>query len=191
MAPVLAVDDPTLEKARQGETAALEALFRSLETPVLHLARHLVRDESEAEEVLQETFLEVVRSLGRYRGEAPLWAWVRRIAETKALMRLRGRRRHPEEPWDEEGPGPQAHPSLHLIPERLDLEAALAHLPPATRAVLWLHDVEGHTHEEIAELAGMTASFSKSQLSRAHARLRALLGAGQEEAEPCTRRSTN
>lgn len=190
MAPILAVDDPTIEKARQGEQAALEALFRALEVPVLHLARHLVRDESEAEEILQETFLEVTRSLGHYRGEAPLWAWVRRIAESKALMRLRGRRRHPEEPWDDEGAEP-CHAPLHLVPERVDLEAALGHLPPAARAVLWLHDVEGHTHEEIAELAGMTASFSKSQLSRAHARLRVLLGAGKEEAEPCTRRSTN
>jgi len=190
MAPVLAVDDPTLERARQGEATALEALFRSLEMPVLHLARHLVRDEAEAEEVLQETFLEVARSLGRFRGEAPLWAWVRRIAETKALMRMRGRRRHPEEPWEDETDAPSLTP-LHLVPERLDLEEALRRLSPAARAVLWLHDVEGHTHEEIAALVGMTASYSKSQLSRAHARLRGLLGPGQEEAEPCTRRSTN
>jgi RNA polymerase sigma factor (sigma-70 family) len=54
----------------------------------------------------------------------------------------------------------------------VDLEAALGRLPPVTRAVLWLHDVEGYTHEEIGEMMGKTTSFSKSQLSRAHKRLR-------------------
>jgi RNA polymerase sigma-70 factor (ECF subfamily) len=54
----------------------------------------------------------------------------------------------------------------------IDLEVALNRLSPVTRAVLWLHDVEGYTHEEIAEMMGKTASFSKSQLSRAHKRLR-------------------
>ncbi len=54
----------------------------------------------------------------------------------------------------------------------LDLEAALRRLPARSRAVLWLHDVEGYTHEEIGALMGKTASFSKSQLSRAHRRLR-------------------
>lgn len=184
------VDAPTLERARAGDEAALEALFRAVEAPVLHLARHLVRNEAEAEEVLQETFLEVARSLDRYRGEAPLWAWVRKVAESKALMRLRWDRRHPEEPFGDEAPEVPRE-SLRLVPERLDLEGALSQLAPAARAVLWLHDVEGHTHDEIATLTGMTASFSKSQLSRAHARLRRLLGAGVEEADRCTRLSTN
>ena len=59
---------------------------------------------------------------------------------------------------------------------QMDLEAALSKLSETSRAAVWLHDVEGYTHEEIAELMGKTVSFSKSQLSRAHARLRALLG---------------
>jgi len=54
----------------------------------------------------------------------------------------------------------------------IDLEAALRRLTPTARAVLWLHDVEGYTHEEIGGMMGKTASFSKSQLSRAHKRLR-------------------
>jgi RNA polymerase sigma-70 factor (ECF subfamily) len=67
------------------------------------------------------------------------------------------------------------------VPLRMDLEAALERLPERSRAVVWLHDVEGYTHEEIAELMGMTTSFSKSQLARAHDRLRRWLGAGVEE----------
>jgi RNA polymerase sigma-70 factor (ECF subfamily) len=56
-----------------------------------------------------------------------------------------------------------------------DLAAAFAELKPLSRSVVWLHDVEGYTHDEIAQLMGKTKSFSKSQLARAHERLRALL----------------
>ena len=59
---------------------------------------------------------------------------------------------------------------------RMDLEAALERLPEVSRAVVWLHDVEGYTHNEIAEQMGKSVSFSKSQLSRAHVRLRRWLG---------------
>jgi RNA polymerase sigma-70 factor (ECF subfamily) len=65
-----------------------------------------------------------------------------------------------------------AHGMREDVPLRLDLEAAMTRLPERTRAVVWLHDVEGYTHEEIAELMGMTTSFSKSQLARAHQKLR-------------------
>ncbi len=59
---------------------------------------------------------------------------------------------------------------------RMDMESAMERLSATSRAVVWLHDVEGYTHEDIAELMGKSVSFSKSQLSRAHARLRQWLG---------------
>jgi len=65
------------------------------------------------------------------------------------------------------------HEDSHL---RMDLEAALERLSETSRAVVWLHDVEGYTHEEIGSMMGKTPSFSKSQLARAHARLRQWLG---------------
>jgi RNA polymerase sigma-70 factor (ECF subfamily) len=72
----------------------------------------------------------------------------------------------------------------------MDLDAALASLPSVSRAVVWLHDVEGFTHKEIAELMGRTESFSKSQLSRAYQRLRPMLAvSGDEAAENAAFRS--
>ena len=68
--------------------------------------------------------------------------------------------------------------------ERIELERALETLPATARAVVWLHDVEGLTHREIGKLMGRTASFSKSQLARAHERLKGLLGSADERAEP-------
>jgi RNA polymerase sigma-70 factor (ECF subfamily) len=93
------------------------------------------------------------------------------VASSKALMRLRRNRyRDTDELHDEFSPDRSPSPAL-----RMDLEAALDRLGDTARAVVWLHDVEGYTHEEIGTQMGKTASFSKSQLARAHKRLRVWL----------------
>jgi RNA polymerase sigma factor (sigma-70 family) len=185
------VDELLLARAKAGNEAALETLFRHFEAPVYTLARRLTRTPHDAEDVLQETFLEVVRSIGRFRGEGSFAGWIRRVAASKALMRLRQQAsRIPEQELSEELADAVAADRNHGVapiataPERLDLEAALARLPGTARIVIWLHDVEGYSHEEIAAMAGKTASFSKSQLARAHARLRELLTPRTEG--PCT-----
>jgi RNA polymerase sigma factor (sigma-70 family) len=168
----LAVPDVLIARAKTGDVAALEALYRAFETPVYNLARRILRSPEEAEDVLQDTFLEVVRSIGSFRGDGHLWGWIRRIASSKALMRIRRHQVRAEEEFDEQETG-ASHPVS--VPARVDLERALERLSETSRAVVWLHDVEGYTHEEIAELMGKTVSFSKSQLARAHARLRGML----------------
>jgi len=162
-------------RARAGDLAALERLYRTYERPVYTLARRLTQSAEDAEDVLQDTFLEVCRSLRQWRGEGSLWGWVRTIAASKALMRYRREKLRDWEPL-----GDDAGYTTDDVPLRMDLEAALARLSDRSRAVVWLHDVEGYTHEEIAELMGMTTSFSKSQLARAHDRLRRWLGTGVE-----------
>jgi RNA polymerase sigma factor (sigma-70 family) len=186
---VMIVDDLVLARAKRGEPAAIEALYRSFATPVYTLARRLCGSAPEAEDVVQETFLEVLRSIGRFRGEGSFAGWVRKVAASKALMRLRRNRALPEtEPLDEVLPfaadeaGDRERSHGRQVGDRLDLEAAMTRLSPAARAVVWLHDVEGYTHDEIAAMLGKTASFSKSQLSRAYVRLRSALaheGGGQ------------
>ena len=175
-------DDLLLQRARRGDLAAMEEIYKAYAAPVYNLARRFCKRPQDAEEVAQETFLEVFRSLGRFRGEAPLGVWVRRIAASKALMRIREAERKNEEPLimdADDGAkalaGRRLHPATPVDSERVALEKALAELPPQSRAVVWLHDVEGYTHEEIAELFDRSVSFSKSQLARAHERLRALL----------------
>jgi RNA polymerase sigma-70 factor (ECF subfamily) len=164
--------DRVLPRVKAGDPAAQEAVYRAFEAPVYNLARRICRTTEDAEDVLQETFLEVFRSIGSFRGEGSLWGWVRSIAASKALMRLRRNKyRETDELQDDVVPIRREDTAL-----RMDLEAALERLNPVSRAVVWLHDVEGYTHEEIARLMDKTASFSKSQLARAHARLRRWLG---------------
>lgn len=164
--------DAALAQARAGDPAGFESLYRAFETPVYTLARRICRTAEDAEDVMQETFLEVHRSLLRYRGEGSLWGWIRTITASKALMRLRRNKYRDAEPLEDDiHPGRRGDELL-----RMDLESALERLPETSRAVVWLHDVEGYTHEEIATLMGKTASFSKSQLARAHQKLRRWLG---------------
>ena len=171
----LVVPDTVIARAQAGDLEALEALYRAFETPVYTLARRICRHPEDAEDVLQETFLEVMRSIRHYRGEGHLWGWIRRVAASKALMRLRRERVRVAGELDDEA-GAHAPASVGA---RIDLERAFEGLSETSRAVVWLHDVEGFTHEEIAEQMGRTVSFSKSQLARAHARLRRLLGEEQ------------
>ena len=166
--------DSVLADARQGDAAALEKLFRAFESPVYTLARRICRTAEDAEDVLQETFFEVCRSIGRYREEGSLWGWVRTIAASKALMRLRRNKYRDTDELQEDAVGHRREDTAL----RMDLEAALERLSETSRAVVWLHDVEGYTHEEIAGMMGKTVSFSKSQLARAHVRLRHWLGEG-------------
>jgi RNA polymerase sigma factor (sigma-70 family) len=173
----LAEAQSLVARARAGDYGALEHVFRAYERSVYTLARRLTRTPEDAEDVLQETFLEVCRSLGKWRGEGSLWGWIRQVAASKALMRYRREKLRSTEVLDDD----VAERRGEDVPLRMDLEAALERLPQRSRTVVWLHDVEGMTHEEIAELMGMTASFSKSQLARAHLKLRAWLG--EDEAE--------
>jgi RNA polymerase sigma factor (sigma-70 family) len=164
-----------IARAKAGDEGALEQLYRAYEAGVYNLARRLTKTAEDAEDVLQETFLEVCRSLGSWRGDGSLWGWIRTITASKALMRYRREKVREADELDEEtGTGSRGDD----VPLRLDLESAMSRLPERSRAVVWLHDVEGYTHEEIAEMMGMTTSFSKSQLARAHQKLRAWLGEG-------------
>ena len=169
---LLADADRVVARARRGDPAALEALYRAFEVPVYNVARRVCRSVEDAEDVLQETFLEVARSIGKYRGEGSLWGWIRAIASSKALMRLRRNRYRETEELHEDATPYRREDGLL----RMDLEAALERLSDVSRAVVWLHDVEGYTHAEIGEMMGKTTSFSKSQLARAHERLRRWLG---------------
>lgn len=169
------VPEVVLERARRGEPAAFEQLYRWFERPVFTLALRLCGDRDEASEALQETMLKLLRRVGEYRGSGPFWGWLRQIAINEALLRLRrGRRMDDTLPIDghefEDGAAPPPAAADAAL-----LQRALLALPAATRSVLWLYHAEGYTHEEIAELMQRTPSFSKSQLARGTRRLRALL----------------
>ncbi len=173
--------DPAIVKlAARGDARAHEIIYRAFATPVYSLCLRFTRAPANAEDLVQETFIEIMRSIAKFRGEAALGSWIRRIAVSKALMFLRSawtaRSQSLGEDWDEVTPGDAISHGISRYPdEAIDLDAALANLPSVSRSIVWLHDVEGFTHKEIAKMMGRTESFSKSQLSRAYQRLRPML----------------
>jgi RNA polymerase sigma-70 factor, ECF subfamily len=182
------IDPAIIRRAARGDSRAHEILYRAFATPVYSLCLRFTRVPAHAEDLVQETFIEVMRSIGGFRGEAAVGSWIRRIAVTKALMFLRSawtsRGQGLGDDWDDRTPGDALSHGISRHPDdALDLDAALASLPSVSRAVVWLHDVEGFTHKEIADLMGKTESFSKSQLSRAYQRLRPMLESGAEGLE--------
>lgn len=185
------IDPGIVRRAARGDVRAHEIIYRAYSAPVYSICLRFTRVPAQAEDLLQDTFMEVIRSVGGFRGDAPLGSWIRRIAVSKALMFLRSawhrRGQSLDDDWDDVTPGRAESHGVSASPDHaLDLDAALAALPAVSRTVVWLHDVEGFTHKEIAELMGKTESFSKSQLSRAYQRLRPILeaGAGRAADEP-------
>jgi RNA polymerase sigma-70 factor (ECF subfamily) len=173
------IDPGIVQRAARGDVRAHEIIYRAYGSPVYSICLRFTRVPAHAEDLTQETFVEVIRSIRRFRNEAPIGIWIRRIAISKALMFLRSawhsRGQSLDDEWEEverTDIGATVRPD-----QAIDLDAALGSLPPVSRAVVWLHDVEGFTHKEIAELMGKTESFSKSQLSRAYQRLRPMLEA--------------
>ena len=167
-----------LGAARAGDSAARRALFERVAPPALGIIRRLVAQKALAEDLLQDTLIAMYEHLDDYRGEAPFGIWVRSIAVSRCLMAFRSpwhRARVTFESWTEDSQalGESAGRTSDLI----DLDRALARLSPVTRTVVWLYDVEGWSHDEIARAFERSVSFSKSQLARGHARLRTELQA--------------
>jgi RNA polymerase sigma-70 factor (ECF subfamily) len=169
-----------LDRARRGDRAAHAALYATFAAPVFTLARRMLASRALAEDVLQETFVEVLCKIGGFRGDADVGTWIKRIAINKCLMHVRSSWISRRGRFDVDAAGDACSAPLD---ERLALERALDQVPDIARAVVWLHDVEGYTHDEIGGLMGRTTSFSKSQLARAHERLRVLLDGPQEKRE--------
>ncbi len=173
------IEPQVLVEARRGSSAAQETLYRTFSTPVYTLAIRVLRKPDLAEEILQDTFIEVLQKLDGFRGEAPLGAWIRTIAMNKCLMHLRSAWNRYSRPLDGRLQEALVYGNAGYTQAEagaaMDLDCALGFLSPRSRAVVWMHDVEGYTHAEIGKMMNRTTSFSKSQLSRAHSRLRELL----------------
>jgi RNA polymerase sigma-70 factor (ECF subfamily) len=167
-------DPSTLARLASDDIEAQRELYGQLAGPVFALTRRLIRDRAASEDLFQDSMMAVFRHAKDFRGQAPFGAWVRQIVVRRCLMHLRS-------PWQRArlalGVAEVAEPVQPELPlaELVDLDRALARLSGVARTVLWLHDVEGLTHNEIATTFGRTVSFSKSQLARAHKQLRSQL----------------
>lgn len=171
-------DHALVRAAGAGDTGAFEQLYRKHSRRVYAVLWRLCGHEARAEDLVQEAFVRAWQALPGFRYESAFGTWLHRLAVNTALMELRSRRGGEALETDDEALEAHATPDSagHRTALGLDLERAVATLPPRARAVLVLYDIEGWKHEEIAAELGMAVGSSKAQLHRARQLLRARLG---------------
>jgi RNA polymerase sigma factor (sigma-70 family) len=189
------VDDAVLAaQAADGDRAAFEAIYRRHAARIHGLALRLAGDPVEAESLVQDTFVRAWFALDRYQASGSLPGWLARVAVNLWRDRFRADRRSrrlleraADEAPDLARAGADRDPataSRRPVPVLLamDLERAMTRLPQGARQVYVLHDVEGYTHVEIADLLGVAVGTAKAQLHRARRLLRLMLTENEEAA---------
>lgn len=175
-AAILNYDFELVRRAREGDRSAFEALYRAEVGRVYAVCLRMCRDRAQAEVLTQDTFVRAWRSLDQFREESAFSTWLFRIAVNVVRMshRSEGRRKARITSTDE----PMSEYARAVRPRNdaaIDLEVAIAELSPRAREVLVLHDIEGYTHDEIAEMLDMAPGTSKAHLHRARMLLREML----------------
>jgi RNA polymerase sigma-70 factor (ECF subfamily) len=192
-APPPPPDDPEaalLARLRAGDDRAYDELVRAASPRLLATLRRMLRSEDDARDALQETFLAAFRALPRFAGESKLTTWLHRIAVNSALMKLRAKRRRPEESIDELLPrfAEDGHFTAdtasegRLLDDEVDearrraaVRRSIDQLPEPHRTVIVLRDVEGLSTEETSQQLGISPDATKMRLHRARQALRTLL----------------
>jgi RNA polymerase sigma-70 factor (ECF subfamily) len=181
--------DPRVTRGlKRGDRGAQSTAYRALAPAVMGLAMRILQDEGIAQEVVQDTFVELIEKAHTLNDPEAVVGWVRKVAVNHCLMRIRSpwyKRRGTHE-FDDES---DVSNGSARIEGMQDIERALGSLAVETRMVIWLHEVEGYTHKEIGKLVGRTASYSKSQLARGYQRLTALFGESRDDIEDSSIRS--
>jgi len=171
--------------AQQGDAAAFEIIYHQHRGRVYALCLRMLRDPVEAEDLVQEVFVQLFRKIHTYRGESAFSTWLHRLTANLVLMHLRrkkpistslddisGSEEEDAKPRQEIG---RPDPRLSGLLDRVNLQSAIDQLPEGYREIFILYDVQGYEHSEIAKILGRSIGNSKSQLHKARKRLRELL----------------
>jgi RNA polymerase sigma-70 factor, ECF subfamily len=190
-------DEEVIERVKAGDTALYEIVMRRYNQRLYRVARAILHDDAEAEDVMQDAYVRAYQYLHQYGGRAPFSAWLTRIAVHEALARFRSRSRTEQL----EEPGQDGEFSMHMVETSLDpeqnasraelgqlLEDAVLGLPEQFRTVVMLRDVEELTTSETAAALDLSEENVKVRLHRGHAMLRgwlfARVGAAAKNAFP-------
>lgn len=175
-------DAALVQRAREGDVGAFEQLYTAHAGRVYALALRLTADRGAARELTQDVFVRAWEKLSDFRGEAAFTTWLHRIAVNAHLMQRRGDQRRAARVALASDADDLADLSAHSVAPSadvgtaIDLEWAVATLPPGVRRAFVLHDVEGYSYEEIARMTGLAAGTLRAQLHRARQLLMEVLG---------------
>jgi RNA polymerase sigma-70 factor (ECF subfamily) len=173
-----------VQRAQSGDEQAFAELFQAHKKRVYSVCLLMTKDVADAEDLTQEAFLQVFRSVGSFRGDSAFSTWLYRVAVNTVLMKLRRRKTPPllslDEPVSADSPSLKRDigkddASLFSAIDRIALRRAMLELPEGCRRIFALHEVEGYQHHEIAKMLDCSVGNSKSQLHKAKMKMRDLL----------------
>ena len=167
-----------IARVLEGDRLAARELYDTHASRVYRSIYRLVRDDLLAEEYTQDAFVRVFSVLGSFRGESKLSTWIHTVAISVALGGLRRKKRLESREMSLDTVADAPAPGRGLEPDLIEqLHRAIDALPEALRVTVILHDIEGFTHTEIAEMTGSPVGTCKTRLMGARAKLRQALGA--------------
>ena len=184
--PAQSADEIILAKAQSGDHAAFAQLYSLHKRRVYSLCLRMLGNVAEAEDLTQESFLQLHRKIATFRGDSAFSTWLHRLTINVVLMHLRRKGLNlisldeALDPSPESGPARSfgaPDPRLTGSIDRMTLEKAVQDLPAGYRLIFILHDIEGYEHNEIATLLDCSIGNSKSQLHKARMKLREALRA--------------
>jgi RNA polymerase sigma-70 factor, ECF subfamily len=182
-----------VQRAKQGDSDAFASLFHAHKSTIYSVCLRMTNNIAEAEDLMQDAFLQAFRKLTSFRGDSALSTWLYRIAINTVLMHFRKKKVQQvslEEPYAPDAPADHKTPSREYgrsddrlvgSVDRIALTRAIAELPTGYRTIYLLHEVEGYEHQEIAEMLNCSIGNCKSQLHKAKLRIRELLLRAQKE----------
>jgi RNA polymerase sigma-70 factor (ECF subfamily) len=175
-----APDFDLTQMSSTGNIAAFEILYERYHRRTYSLCLRMTKNQTEAEDLTQEVFIQLFRKAGSFRGDSAFSTWLHRMTVNQVLMHFR-KRSFKNEKTSEDGeipeqivPGTKNQRRMPVI-DRIALKRAVGQLPNGYRNVFTLHDVHGYEHTEVARILGISVGTSKSQLHKARLKLRALL----------------
>ena len=168
-----AVIADAVRRAREGDVDAFEIVYRAHAARIYALCRRMTGDDLQARDLVQDVFVRAWERLTTFREQSAFGTWLHRLGVNVVLEHLRSRKRDDTRHVDAgewiAGPGSMSD----RLDARMDLDAALTRLPAGPRTVFLLHDIEGYSHDEIAQMTGIASGTARAQLWRAR---RALMG---------------
>jgi RNA polymerase sigma-70 factor (ECF subfamily) len=176
-------DADVVRLAQHGDADAFERIYQLHSRKIYNLCLRMTRDRTEAEDLTQDVFLQLLRKIDTFRSESAFSTWLHRMSVNIVLMRFRKKPTAETSldaiinPGEEESstlPKEFGRPDLRLngVIDRIALRSAINELPPGSKAMFILHDIQGYDHDEIAKMFGCSVGNSKSQVHKARMRLR-------------------
>jgi RNA polymerase sigma-70 factor (ECF subfamily) len=188
-----------VQRAQQGDSDAFASLFHAHKSKISSVCLRMTNNIAEAEDLMQDAFLQAFRKLASFRGDSALSTWLYRIAINTVLMHFRKKKLQQvslDAPYGQDAAADQKTPSREYgrsddrlvgIVDRIALTRAIAELPTGYRTIYLLHEVEGYEHQEIAEMLHCSVGNCKSQLHKAKLRIRELLLGAQKKIRAANR----